>query len=565
VGNVADMWPELASMLARTGLFAVVGAVVVGIVGTVLMARRSVRGEPESRIVEPRGRRFLRVALAVLWIGDGLLQAQPLMPAGFVSTDIDRVVRSDPGWLQAVVAPLTRAWIRHPLAADAAVVWLEIGIGLLLLVARRGPLSRVAAWFTLLVAIAIWVLGEGLGGLCAPGASWLSGAPGAALVYALAAAALLMPWSWWEDGRAQAIVRRTGAAWLLVGALLEAIPGENMWNATGLAGPFIDGAAMSQPSWLNAPMRSLARLAEEHPQPVKFAVIVIVAVVAVWLATDSGGRAITAALVLCAATWWLAQDFGVLGGTATDPNTALPLALVLASAMPSWRASTAPAGAARVVVAPAAVRSVVGVLTVALTLVVPGILAATLVQSADSSAIAADSNGGLRSVPRRIAPAFALTDQEGRPISSAQLRGKVVVLTFLDPVCDSECPLVANQLATADRRLGSLSRDVELVAIDSNPVFTHVADVAAFTESHGLGRLPNWHFLCGPAGVTQDVLARYGIAVDVPTVGMVEHSDGVFFIGPDGREAAYIDDGAGAQLTQTYAEQVEQQIRTLVQ
>jgi cytochrome oxidase Cu insertion factor (SCO1/SenC/PrrC family) len=559
------MWPELGSLLAWTGLFAMVGAVVVGVVAAVLMSRRSAAGEPEARAVEPRGRRFLRVALAVLWIGDGLLQAQPLMPAGFVSTDIEPAVRTDPGWLHAVVAPLTRAWTRHPVAADVALIWLEIGIGLLLLVARRGRLARVAAWFTVLVAIAIWVLGEGFGGSFASGASWLSGAPGAALVYALAAAALLMPWSWWDDGRAAAIVRRSGAGLLFVGALLESLPGENMWNATGLAGPFVDGAAMPQPSWLNAPMRSLARLAEQHPQALNFVVVATVAIVAVWLAMSTGSRAITAAVVLCTATWWLAQDFGVLGGTATDPNTALPLGLFLASALPSWRASRVPSGAARVIVAPAAVRSVVGVLTVALTLVVPGVLAATLAQAADSSAIAADSNGGLRAVPNRMAPAFVLTDQKGRTISSAQLRGKVVVLTFLDPVCDSECPLVANQLATADRRLGPLSRSVEFVALDSNPVFTHVADVAAFTESHGLSRLPNWHFLCGSARVTQDVLARYGIAVDVPTVGMIEHSDGMFFIGPDGRESAYLDDGAGAQLTQTYAQQVEQQIRTLVQ
>ena len=36
-----------------------------------------------------------------------------------------------------------------------------------------------------------------------------------------------------------------------------------------------------------------------------------------------------AGIALCLATWWLGQDFGVLGGMATDPDTALPLALVL--------------------------------------------------------------------------------------------------------------------------------------------------------------------------------------------------------------------------------------------
>ncbi len=155
MGDIANMWPELASMLAWTGLFAVAGAIVVGVVGSVLLARRSDRVESAPRLVEPRGRRFLRIALAALWIGDGLLQAQPLMPAGFISTDIEPAVRTDPGWLNAVVAPLTRAWTRHPVAADVALIWLEIGIGVLLLVARRGRPARIAAWFTLAVSSAI--------------------------------------------------------------------------------------------------------------------------------------------------------------------------------------------------------------------------------------------------------------------------------------------------------------------------------------------------------------------------------------------------------------------------
>ena len=76
---------------------------------------------------------------------------------------------------------------------------------------------------------------------------------------------------------------------------------------------------------------------------------------------------------------------------------------------------------------------------------------------------------------------------------------------------------------------------MEIVAIDTNPVFTGVEDVAAFTESHGLSDLPNWHFALQvrPATVS-DVLAEFGIAVTVPAVGMIEHSEAIYFITPDG-------------------------------
>ena len=38
------------------------------------------------------------------------------------------------------------------------------------------------------------------------------------------------------------------------------------------------------------------------------------------------------------------------------------------------------------------------------------------------------------------APAFSLTDQHGRDVTLASLRGKVVLLTFLDPVCTTRLP-----------------------------------------------------------------------------------------------------------------------------
>ena len=49
---------------------------------------------------------------------------------------------------------------------------------------------------------------------------------------------------------------------------------------------------------------------------------------------------------------------------------------------------------------------------------------------------------------------FRLTDQFGRSVSLASFRGRVVVLTFLDPVCTSDCPLIAQEMRAADQMLG---------------------------------------------------------------------------------------------------------------
>ena len=69
------------------------------------------------------------------------------------------------------------------------------------------------------------------------------------------------------------------------------------------------------------------------------------------------------------------------------------------------------------------------------------------------------------------APPFTLTDQHGRTVSLASLRGHVVALTFLDPVCTSDCPLIAQEFRQTDQRLGGQARNVDFVAIVANPIY----------------------------------------------------------------------------------------------
>ena len=51
----------------------------------------------------------------------------------------------------------------------------------------------------------------------------------------------------------------------------------------------------------------------------------------------------------------------------------------------------------------------------------------------------------------------------------------MVLLTFLDPVCVSDCPLIAQEFRQAGQLLGTDGRQVELVAIDINPLYYSVA------------------------------------------------------------------------------------------
>lgn len=571
---LTDMFPQLAEALLPILLWLVGAGLLAG--GTMWwwqrqgasqgprLPRRS-RTDPE---VEPPARLFLRVGLGLLWLVDGLLQAQPAMPAGFVAHTLAPGINSSPGWLLDLVHPFAQAWAHHPVAADLVTVFVQLGLGLLVLVGGRDLVARAALWASLLWSAVVWVGGELFGGLLATGASWLTGAPGAALVYALAAALLLVPWDRWNRADAVELARRAVGVWMLAAATLQALPWGGSWSGRGLSAPFEVGAHTSQPAVFLAPITFAAHLAASHPVAVNIAIVAILATLGFGLIFSSASGFVAAGITFCLATWWLAQDFGVLGGLATDPNTALPLALVLVAGWPRSPSHTAEPAGGTEHLAPllrsVPVRTGLTTVGVGAVLVVPVLLLGTLLGPPDASAVVADSGGGVIDVPHRPAADFTLTDQTGTTVSMSKLRGTLTLVTFLDPVCSDDCPIIANQIAAADRALGPLARRVQIVAIDTNPIFHRVADVQAFTGSHGLGDLPNWHFLAGSATQLDDALAAYSIVVQVPAVGMISHGEGIYFISPDGTTAAYLGDGANPQLSHGYTTLIEKEIRRLL-
>ena len=69
------------------------------------------------------------------------------------------------------------------------------------------------------------------------------------------------------------------------------------------------------------------------------------------------------------------------------------------------------------------------------------------------------------------APGFTLTNQEGKPLALKQLRGKVVVTTFIFTGCGSTCPLLTAKLISIQRRLGADSgARVYFAAISVDPL-----------------------------------------------------------------------------------------------
>ena len=71
-----------------------------GAAGPAIRGWRS--GRPGTGPAEPAGRRLLRVGFGVLWILDGVLQAQPKMAGGLASQVIEPTAAASPAWVQHV-------------------------------------------------------------------------------------------------------------------------------------------------------------------------------------------------------------------------------------------------------------------------------------------------------------------------------------------------------------------------------------------------------------------------------------------------------------------------------
>src|SRR5579862_1594887 len=286
---------------------------------------------------EPAWRQVLRIGFGLLWAFDGILQAQPKMAVGLPSQVIEPTAASSPRWVQQVVNWGGTNWSYHPMQAGAASVWIQVGIGIWLLVAARGPLSRLAGLASVGWGLVVWAFGESFGGIFAPGLTFLFGAPGAVLIYVVAGALIALPERAWSSpwlGR----LTTAGLGVFLTGmAVLQAWPGRGFWQGTAhgqpgtLAGMTGAMAQTPQPGFLSAWVNAFTTFDEGHGFAVN---LVVVAALAVTGAAFVSGRprlirpVLIGFAVLCMADWVLIEDLGILGGLGTDPNSMIPFVLL---------------------------------------------------------------------------------------------------------------------------------------------------------------------------------------------------------------------------------------------
>jgi cytochrome oxidase Cu insertion factor (SCO1/SenC/PrrC family) len=535
-------------------------------------------------VAEPAGRLVLRIGFGLLWVFDGILQAQPQMPGGLPSQVIEPTAQSSPRWVQDLVDAGGTIWSDHPITAAAASVWIQVGIGVWLLVAVRGRWSRAAGLASVAWGLVVWAWGESFGGIFAPGLSWLTGAPGAVLLYCVAGALIALPPRAWRTPRTGRLLLAGAGVFFIGMAVLQAWPGRGYWQGTSgsLSAMVTNMAQTSQPRALSALVSAFGSFDTAHGFAVNLFVVIALAVTGAALLT---GRprlvraAVLAAGVVCLADWVLVQDFGFFGGLGTDPNSMIPTILLLAGgylaltrlpdaaaepqdAVQDEAVTSAPGGRWRELLRPEGARAALAATTAqtvtavaALGVVVIGaapMAAASLNPTADP--ILAQAIAGYSPPLDSPASPFRLTDQHGRTITLASLRGKVVLLTFLDPVCTTDCPLIAQEFKATATMLGAQARQAELVAIVANPTYYGTQFTQAFDRQEGLNGVPDWLYLTGTLAQLRNAWQRYGVDVqNLPAGAMSAHDDLAFVIDRSGviRQEINADPGPGTGSTRS--------------
>lgn len=253
-------------------------------------------------------RRQLQIALGVLWLLDGLLQAQPFMfTDGFATQVIAPVGQGQPGFVSDPVHWGSTVIAAHPVAWNIAFAAIQLALGIGLLVRRTARVTLVAsiAW-----GLGVWYFGEGLYGIASGQASLIVGAPGGALLLAVLAAAAWPGRDGSRDGEAP-------ASWLVLA-----------WAAL----------------WMGAAAFQALPLNQGTTVPSELLVVAEYLIGLGALVRATRVPAALAGLVFALVVWATSQDFGQLTtGQATDPNSG-PLLVLMAIAVIAVRPDRDPSG-----------------------------------------------------------------------------------------------------------------------------------------------------------------------------------------------------------------------------
>jgi hypothetical protein len=297
-------------------------------------------------------RRWLQLALAAIWVFDGLLQFQTYMfTRAFATQILAPTAAGNPAWIADSILWTARAVEANPILANTVFATLQLAIGLAIAWRRSLKTALVVsiAW-----SLLVWWFGEGLGGLLLGSASVLGGAPGAVLLY-LVLAILLWPTKKSTAGTfvASQPVGPVAAkiVWFVLWGGFAALNLQPANLKPGALHSTLSGMVAVRPVWLAALIDGFATLSKTDGTALTIigAVILFLIALGIFLPPRWMRVAVAVAVAASAFIWVIGEAIGEpFGGQSTDPDTGPLLVLIAIAYWPTRRpilASATPTGA----------------------------------------------------------------------------------------------------------------------------------------------------------------------------------------------------------------------------
>jgi len=131
-------------------------------------------------------------------------------------------------------------------------------------------------------------------------------------------------------------------------------------------------------------------------------------------------------------------------------------------------------------------------------------------------------------------PPVTLTDQNGKAVALASLRGTPILLGFVHTSCKGPCEMMTAKMKLVGEKLASHpDTRLTMVTVTTDPDHDAPAQMLAYAKAQGANQ-PGWLFLSGKPANVRRVLAAYGIAHDESEEDEMTHVLDLFLIAPDG-------------------------------
>lgn len=141
--------------------------------------------------------------------------------------------------------------------------------------------------------------------------------------------------------------------------------------------------------------------------------------------------------------------------------------------------------------------------------------------------------------PGSEVPDVKLVNQDGRPLSPRQFRGRALVITFVYTRCPlpDQCPLLSANFAQLNSAIlgdAALRKRAHLLSVTLDPEYDKPAVLKAYGRTYAGGKFDNWDFATGDPAEVRRLAESLGLIYKAEG-DQVIHSLRTAVVTPDGK------------------------------